>query len=119
MDWPWPVEVVEWAGAYDREAYSAADENKEPMPIEVFRAFLKAADERKNLRPDLIDTSTRSGMGTKQQVLRSQREGVQIKAAMLLGVNAGFDPVDFGRLTTVDLHLDGPMPYVDLPRSKV
>ncbi len=119
MDWPWPAETLEWASAFDRLAYAPEVKNTQPMPVEVFTALL--ANVEAWIAIDIVGmpVQTPSERSCLARKVRKRRAGYQLRVCLLLGLNAGFDPVDFTRLRLEHLVLDGELPYVALPRHKV
>ena len=118
LDWSWPVGLTDWV-EYERRPYKAKRTNRQPLPVTVFQSLLKTADVWAATDPTTHDSTTQTGRGKRAQALIRQRDGVQMRAALCLLVNAGLDPVDLERVQWSDLRFDDAIPHLALPRQKV
>lgn len=118
-DWPWPDGLSDWLDAYDRKAYLPSAANKQPLPPEVFRQLLTAAEKWAQTDPSASNADTQQGRGQRRQAQIKIHNGLQMRAILMLGVNCGLDPIDFSRIQREHIKLDGEAPHLDLPRSKV
>ena len=118
--WRFPDGLIEWADdwKYDkRTPYVPKQQNKEPMPVDVFNGLLKVADEWAATNPDTIDATTQSGRAKRRQAQIKKRQGVQFSAMLGLGIH-GLANIDCARIAWSDLHLDDDLPHLSLPRTK-
>jgi integrase len=107
------------ADGYDREAYTASRENRQPIPPEVLRVLLQQADTWSRTDPSAPEPTTQRNRAKGLQARRKRREGVQLAAMLRLALNCGLDNVDCARIRWEHLRdLEGALPHMNFARAK-
>lgn len=112
--WSFPTGLSEWM-EFERKRHQPKPANKKPLPVDVYQSLLTLVDGWADI--DVDQYADKKGI-SKRSAKSIQRKGIQWAAILRLGVNCGFANRDIEELTPDHLHLDGPLPYHDLPRSK-
>ncbi len=95
-----------------KETVAESDDNKEPMPVDVFCKMLKAA-----ANPTPVATATTFGARNAQR--QKKYEAIRNGALLRFMLNFAADPIDCERLKWNHLALDDELPACTLPRIKV
>lgn len=129
-DWRFPEALPGWFDCFDRGGrHKPAPHNARRMPVETFKAALEFVGKMAGIdvqryaesRPiTATDPRTRNLQKSNnlKQAHRIKRFGVLWSAILRFAANTDADNSDICCLEWKHLHLDGPTPFVELPRSK-
>lgn len=123
-DGTFPDGLDNWFAVFDlrRFKYRRRPSNAEPVPPEVFRAWLRKADDDAEIDwQDYgdslpVDTDAQPKVqalqrfNNRKQAKRVKRNGLLAHVGLCLGANVGVLPIDLARLRWADLRLSGPLP---------
>ena len=121
--WTFPDGLTEWQvlsrRIKSRTKYVPKSHNKQPIPVDVFHAVLKVAEQWAGETLDL-DTSTQSERGKKRCAIARRHRGLTAYAMFKLAANCGLDNADTATVTWDHIkNLDGELPYLDMSRAKI
>ncbi len=129
-----PEAIDNWLRIIDREKrrrpYKSPRRNREPIPVDTFKALLSKADEWAELDWEAYAASLpvpngqdrrRTALAINRNKQKSQylkRVGLATHSMLCLAANVGAQPIDFTRLLWSELILDGDLPLYQEGRSK-
>lgn len=111
---------------FDKSTYKPGLHNREPMPVAVFDACLKQAEDWASIdikaaaeAMPVRGANTQTARANNfRQATRIKRAGYMMRVVLRLCCNAGCDPIDLERLRWKDLRLTKALPLFMLPRVK-
>jgi len=111
---------------FDKATYKPGLHNREPMPLAVFEACLKQAEDWASIDiKAAAETMPVRGANARaarannfRQATRIKRAGYMMRVVLRLCCNAGCDPIDLERLKWKDIRLTKSLPLFMLPRVK-
>lgn len=125
--YPFPDGLTDWTHSIDFGGYRPNPEkNLKRMPVEEFKKLLAKADEWANIDVEKFAKKVKyKGLNPKMTHARKyrlatqrKRLGLQWAVMIRLAAQCGYGPTDLASLCLDHLHLDGEVPYVELPRQK-
>jgi len=111
---------------FGKAAYRPGSQNREPMPVAIFKACLEQAhawasidiEAYADALPLRGANAVMARANNFRQATRRRRAGYMMEVVLRLCCNVGADPVDLERLTWRYLRLHGSLPLFMLPRYK-
>ena len=111
---------------FRKAAYRPGLQNREPMPVAIFKACLQQAhvwasidiEACADALPLRGANAVMARANNFRQATRRKRAGYMMEVVLRLCCNVGADPVDLERLTWRHLRLHGSLPLFMLPRYK-